>query len=92
VRTNKPYTNVTFTRRVDHEAGKHRAAKTPPGPRVCIRCGAVFERRRWTRDVTPVARSLRAIAAPVYTVCPACRQAAEGQFGGEVRISGSFFI
>jgi hypothetical protein len=39
-----------------------------------------------------VARSLRAIAAPVYTVCPACRQAAEGQFGGEVRISGSFFI
>jgi hypothetical protein len=52
----------------------------------------VYEKRRWTRDATPVARSLRAIAAPVYTVCPACRQAAEGQFGGEVRVSGSFFI
>jgi hypothetical protein len=39
-----------------------------------------------------VARSLRAIAAPVYTVCPACRQAAEGRFGGEVRISGAFFV
>jgi len=88
--TAKPYTNVTFTKRVDHEAGRHRPSRAPRGPRVCERCLAVYVNRRWTLGTTPRARAIRRVAAPAMTVCPACRMAAEGRFGGEVRLSGAF--
>jgi hypothetical protein len=42
MRTLKRWTNVTFTRRVDHEAGRHRGPAAPSGPRICEGCGAVF--------------------------------------------------
>lgn len=90
MRSPKPWTNETFTKRVDHEAGKHRGPRTPPGPRVCERCGAVYEKRRWSVAGSMRAASLRALAAPVLTTCPACRMAAEHRFGGEVRITGAY--
>jgi hypothetical protein len=90
MRTSKCWTNVTFTHRVDHEAGKHRGPVAAKGPRICERCGAVYAKRRWTFAATIHPRTLSAIAAPDMTLCPACRMAAEGQFGGEVRLSGAF--
>jgi len=90
MRTAKRYTNTTFTRRVDHEAGRHRPLKAGTGARVCERCGAAYIKRRWTMAGTPNVESLKQLAAPARTLCPACHMAAEGQFAGEVRLSGTF--
>lgn len=90
MRTSKRWTNATFTKRVDHQAGRHRGPKAARGPRICEGCGAVYAKRRWTFDARPQIRSLQAIAIPDKTLCPACRMAAEGQFAGEVRVSGAF--
>lgn len=90
MRTSKRWTNATFTKRVDHEAGKHRGPTASKAPRICRGCGAVYAKRRWTIGTPPPVRTLRAIAAPELVICPACRMAAEGQFAGEVRVSGGF--
>jgi hypothetical protein len=90
MRTSKRWTNATFTKRVDHEAGKHRGPAALKGSRICRGCGAVYAKRRWTLATPPAARTLRAIPRSELVLCPACRMAAEGQFGGEVRLSGGF--
>ena len=90
MRTSKRWTNVTFTRRVDHEAGKHRGPVASSGPRICRGCGSVYAKRRWTSGKPPTPRGLRAIAAPEVVLCPACRMASEGRFAGEVRLTGGF--
>jgi hypothetical protein len=90
MRTSKRWTNVTFTRRVDHEAGRHRGPAAARGPRICQGCGAVYAKRRWTTTGLPTPQRLRAIAAPDMTLCPACRMTAERRFAGEVRVSGAF--
>ena len=89
MRTTKHWTNATFTKRVDHEAGKHRGPMAPKGPRICQGCGAVYAKRRWTVGTPPPRRTSQAIATP-QVLCAACRMAALGQFGGEVRLSGGF--
>lgn len=90
MRTTKRYTNTTFTRRVDHEAGKHRPPRAAGGSQVCERCGAVYVKRRWVAAGTPQAEGLKALGTPTPVMCPACQMAAEGQFSGEVRLSGAF--
>jgi hypothetical protein len=90
MKTSKPWTNETFTKRVDHEAGRHRPPRTPRGARVCQHCGAVYEKRRWVAAASTRSASLRALAAPALTICPACRMIADQRFGGEVRISGGY--
>lgn len=55
------------------------------GISMCERCAAVFENKRW-RTATESER-----AVPVgmnWTVCPACRQVAAGEFFGRVFIHG----
>lgn len=86
------WTNATFTHRVDHEAGAHRSARRVGSARVCEHCGNAFVRGRWVAAdaAPPQVASLRAIAAPEITLCPACRMERLEQFGGEVRISGTF--
>jgi hypothetical protein len=89
MRSPKPYTNVTFTKRVDHEAGRHRGTRTPKGARVCEHCRAVYVNRRWSH----VLPRPRAGAKPVVvelTVCPACRMAAQRRYAGELRVAGSY--
>jgi NMD protein affecting ribosome stability and mRNA decay len=91
MRSNKPYTNVTFTRRVDHLAGRHRGPRAPAGPDVCQSCGAVFIRRRWVAGGTLRARAVTRTGPILRTTCEACRMVAEGTFRGELRVSGVFF-
>ena len=47
MRSNKRYTNTTFTKRVDHEAGRHHTKRAAKEPAVCASCGAVYANRRW---------------------------------------------
>ena len=90
MRSAKPYTNATFTHRVDHEAGRHRPARAPAEPRVCGTCGAVYRGRRWTRAVPgPPPVSSLGVAAKV-TTCPGCRGVAEHAARGFLYLSGAF--
>lgn len=86
--SNKPYTNVTFTKRVDYDGGAHRGPKALKGPQVCTRCGSVYLRRRWILREDSRADMIGSVAA--RTVCPACDKQAKGQEGGQLRLEGAF--
>jgi hypothetical protein len=65
-------------------AAKARPLREPAG---CERCGAVFVRQTWRRD----RRITHALLARVsWTVCPACTQAARGEYFGRVLIRGAY--
>lgn len=91
MRSAKPFTNVTFTKRVNHDGGRHRPPRALSEPALCPGCGAIYVKRRWTR--TPGARSLasRAGAAWIVRVCAACRRRRTGVPHGYVHIDGEFF-
>lgn len=59
----------------------------PSEPAVCERCGAVYAAKTWRAGD----RTLRTPLAGVrWTVCPACRQVAEGEYFGRVLIRGPY--
>jgi NMD protein affecting ribosome stability and mRNA decay len=88
MRSHKPYTNTTFTKRVDHDGGRHRGPRAPKEPRLCDRCGAVYVRRRWrTAELAGTALDGR---DPIVTRCPACRQIASGPHQGTLVVRGAF--
>ena len=91
MRSQKRYTNATWTHRVDHEAGKHRGARAPHEPLLCAGCGAVYVKRRWSHE--PAAHLLAGAHAykPVEVkICPACRRRRSGTPHGFVHIDGEF--
>jgi hypothetical protein len=55
-KSDKRYTNEAWTKRVDHEAGSHRARRAPAEPLVCEVCSDVYSDRRWT---APTAAKIR---------------------------------
>lgn len=89
--TGKKFTNQTYTRRVDHEAGQHRTEKAIPEPAVCEVCGDIYSDRRWT-----VAEAKRKTGhhAPVekmdVVVCPACERQRSGIPSGYLHMDGKF--
>lgn len=88
MRSKKPYSNVTFTKRVDHEAGRHRTRRSPSEPAQCEQCGAVYRDRRWVN-----AGSVREGVSwrPVrLTICPACKQQRTGVPAGFLYLGGAF--
>jgi len=88
LRSNKHYTNVAFTKRVDYPAGAHRPARAWRGTAVCPACGAVYVRRRWIAASDPRAATIGAGAAA--RTCPACDKAAKHQVGGYLTLQGAF--
>jgi hypothetical protein len=88
VRSNKSYTNATFTRRVDYEGGLHRGPRAAKEPRVCRHCGAVYAKRRW---VSASDRRTTVIGPDaIEAVCPACEKAARGVVQGYLTLGGAF--
>jgi len=93
MRSKKPYTNATFTKRVDHEAGRHRPSRAISEPAVCEDCGAVYENRRWTAANTGSGNERHKHWRPsTLTVCPACVQQRNGEPRGFVYLDGAFFV
>ncbi|HEX6044535.1 MAG TPA: BCAM0308 family protein [Pyrinomonadaceae bacterium] len=87
MRGRKRYDNVTFTKRVDHEAGRHRGARAISEPAVCRVCGALYVNRRWQGASGAIdARSARVVD------CPACLQMRNGSPRGFVYLDGSFYV
>lgn len=91
MRTEKRYTNTTFTHRPDHDGGRHRTAKAPAEPMLCAGCGAIYMNRHWSRSVSARARVARGVGQPIAVrVCPACRRATTGVPHGFLHVDGEF--
>ncbi len=93
MRSNKKYTNETFTKRVDHDAGRHRPARALPEPAVCEECGDVYADRRWSRaDETQVGKDHSHFRPPTMVVCPGCSRQRSGVPAGYVYLEGAFLL
>lgn len=90
MRSKKKYTNLNFTKRVDHEAG-HVSKKHPKEPAVCKKCGAIYTKGRWSFDDSALKKNSFGKAVPYKMTCPACIQIKEGIPAGFVYIKGRFF-
>lgn len=89
MRGNKRFTNTTFSKRVDHDGGRHRTGRARSEPATCKRCGAVYANRRWTTAQNTTRNGTDQRTAQL-TVCPACKQAAGGEPRGFVYLDGAF--
>jgi hypothetical protein len=93
MRSSKAYSNVTFSKRVDHEAGRHRGPRAPNEPAKCGTCGAVYSDRRWTLVGTPRKGGKHKHFRPqTIILCPACKAKQEGIAAGFVYLSGAFLL
>jgi|SRR6266496_436560 len=93
MRSKKPYTNATFTKRVDHDAGRHRASRAMSEPAVCENCGAVYSNRHWTAANSGSGNAgHKHWRPPQMTVCPSCAQQRTGEPRGFVYLDGAFFV
>ena len=91
MRSQKRYSNVTISKRVDHEAGRHRGPRGGSEPAKCDVCGAVYSDRRWTLAGTPKKSGKHKHWHPqTITICPACMKKREGIAAGFVYVSGEF--
>lgn len=91
MRSGKPYTNATFTKRVDHHGGRHRSSRAPAEPAVCAACGAVYAKRRWSQTPSARVRAGRADTPIAVRICAACRRRRTGMPRGYVHVDGGFF-
>ncbi len=86
------YSNATFTKRVDHQGGRHRPSRAISEPAVCKECGAVYAGRRWTAARSTSTKSQDEHLRPAeITLCPACKQQRTGEPCGFVFLDGDFF-
>lgn len=89
MRSKKRYTNVTFTKRVDHEAGRHHTIRAESEPIVCGTCGAIYKKRRWVTQQHGQISGEELRSARVRQ-CPACKRKKEGVPSGYLEATGSF--
>ena len=91
--TNKRFSNTSFTKRVDKEAGRHHTKRAGKEPAVCTSCGAFYSHRRWT-----AASADRGMKEPERwrptrrVLCPACRQKPDANPSGFLKVEGKFFV
>jgi hypothetical protein len=89
---NKSKSLIRASNRTGNQSGKTVPAERRTGrlsePAVCEGCGAVFSRRAWRR--TGVTETVLKSAA--WTRCPACKQAASGDYCGRVVIRGDYAL
>ena len=91
MRSHKPYSNVTFSRRADHEAGSQHTRRALTEPAKCYVCGAIYADRRWTLADKPRKRGKHRHWHPeTITVCPACKKRQEGLASGFLYVFGDF--
>jgi hypothetical protein len=91
MRSNKRFSNLTFTKRVDHEAGRHRTKRAPREPAVCALCGALYFRRRWIAGGMQAVISHDDLRPARIITCPACVQMQGGVPSGYLHVEGAFF-
>jgi hypothetical protein len=90
MRSQKRFSNIGFTKRVDHDAGSHRGAKAMPEPAECVECGAVWADRRWTAASLVRESGRHHVRPPRPVLCPACKQRFAGEPRGFVTVEGEY--
>ncbi len=90
MKSNKRYSNVTFTKRVDHDAGRHHTPRAGKEARQCVTCGAVYTKRRWVLAEIAIRNKSEHYHPVEMTLCPACKQQREGVPSGFVYLEGAF--
>ena len=91
MQSQKKYSNATFTKRVDHEAGRHRPARSRAGAVECSICGAVYTKRRWVTAGVAQKSGKQIHERPVeFITCPACKQMQKGVPAGFLYLDGAF--
>jgi NMD protein affecting ribosome stability and mRNA decay len=91
MRMKKRYSNVSFTKSVDHDAGRHRTLHTGTEPGVCKGCGALYVDRRWINDESDLSNTRQQRwRIPRLVLCPACKKQMDGVPGGFVFLEGQF--
>lgn len=89
MRTNKRYTNTTFTHRPESREDL-RTQEAPPEPILCAGCGAVYLHKHWSHSRTARLRT-RGAGQPVSVrICGACRRRRRGVPHGFVHVDGEF--
>jgi hypothetical protein len=89
----RKYSNATFTKRVDHEAGRHRPPRAMSEPAVCTECGSVYANRRWAAAKSNSSSERHKHWRPEQQVlCPACEQKRSGEPRGFVYLDGGFVV
>ena len=89
MRTNKQYTNTTFTDRPEPCDDVH-TQEAPAEPIVCAGCGAVYVRKHWSRAAAARLRAKQAGQPIRVKICSACRQRRSGVPHGFVHVDGEF--
>jgi hypothetical protein len=89
MRTNKRYTNTTFTHHPEARDDV-RTQEAPAEPIVCAGCGAVYVHKHWSRSATTRLRAVKADQPIEVRICGACRRRREGVPHGFVHVDGDF--
>ena len=89
MRTQKRYTNATFTHRPE-PADDPRAQEAPAEPIICAGCGAVYTHKRWSRSAAARTRAACGGQPIEVRICGACRQKQTGVPHGFVHVDGDF--
>lgn len=89
MRTNKRYTNTTFTHRPEPRDDV-RTQEAPAEPIVCAGCGAVYVHKRWSH-AAPARTRASAAGQPIdVRICAACQRRRSGVPHGFVHVDGTF--
>ena len=91
MRSARQYTNVTFTKRVDHEGGRQRPRRATTEPAYCPGCGAVYVKRHWSHLASARVQAGKTGRPLEVRVCPSCRRAQSGAPHGFLHVDGEFF-
>ena len=89
MRTNKRYTNTTFTHRPEPRDDV-RTQEAPPEPIVCSGCGAVYVHKRWSRTAQARTRAARPGRPLDVRICSGCRRRQSGVPHGFLHVDGEF--
>ena len=93
MRSGKRYSRATFSKRVDHDAGRHRTLQALAEPAKCSDCGAIYSDRRWTlADAARKRGGQKHWRPAVITVCPACKKKQEATPSGFLYVHGDFLL
>lgn len=89
MRSNKRYTNTTFTHRPEPRDDL-RTQEAPGEPIVCAGCGAVYVHKRWSLSASARARASKTGQPIDVRICAGCQRRRSGVPHGFVHVDGTF--
>jgi hypothetical protein len=89
MRSNKRYTNTTFTHRPEPREDL-RTQEAPAEPIICAGCGAVYVHKHWSLSASSRARASKTGQPIDVRICAGCQRRRSGVPHGFVHVDGTF--